>query len=81
MDISSLILPKEMLDHFKTLSVLELCDILTKEHILEVHLEENNQLPSGYLFSEYESKGLFFFKRSLEDLFPFRQNTGNGILI
>jgi len=45
MDISSLILPKEMLDHFKTLSVLELCDILTKEHILEVHLEENNQLP------------------------------------
>jgi len=70
MDISSLILPKEMLDHFRTIEVLELCVIRTNEHILEVHLEENNQLPSGYLFSEYESKGFYPSKR-IQD-FPVR---------
>ena len=70
MDISSLILPKEMLDHFRTIEVLELCVIRTKEHILEVHLEENNQLPSGYLFSAYESKGFYPSKR-VQD-FPVR---------
>jgi len=70
MDLSSLILPKDMHKHFRTIEVLALCDISTKEHILEVHLEENNQLPSGYLSSDYESKGFYPSKR-VQD-FPVR---------
>jgi hypothetical protein len=70
MDLSSLILPKDLLTHFTSLEVLELCDTKTKEHILEVHLEEKNELPSGYISSEYESKGFYPSKR-IQD-FPVR---------
>ena len=70
MDLSSLILPKDLHNHFATIEVLELCDTSTKEHILELHLEENNQLPSGYDSSEYESKGFYPSKR-VQD-FPVR---------
>ena len=70
MDLSSLILPKDLHKHFTTIAVLELCDTSTKEHILELHIEENNQLPSGYHSSEYESKGFYPSKR-VQD-FPVR---------
>tara|TARA_B100000809_G_C15067332_1_gene504640 strand:- start:1033 stop:1413 length:381 start_codon:yes stop_codon:yes gene_type:complete len=70
MDLSSLILPKDLLTHFTTTELLELCDIETKEHILELHLEENNELPSGYLRSDYESKG-FYPQKRIQD-FPVR---------
>ena len=70
MDLSSLILPKDLLTHFKSLEVLELCDTKTKEHILELHLEEKNELPPGYISSEYESKGFYPSKR-VQD-FPVR---------
>jgi len=59
MDLSSLILPTEFHNHFTRIEVLQLCDISTKEHILELHLEEKNNLPSGYPSSEYESKGFY----------------------
>jgi hypothetical protein len=70
MDLGFLILPKEMHSHFRTIAVLELCEISTKEHILELHLEENNELPLGYLSSDYESKGFYPSKR-VQD-FPVR---------
>ena len=70
MDLSSLLLPTDFLNHFITIKVLELCDIETKEHILELHLEEKNQLPNGYISEEYESKGFYTSKR-VQD-FPIR---------
>ena len=48
MDLSPLVLPTEFRNHFMRIEVLELCDISTKEHLLELHLEEKNNLPSGY---------------------------------
>ncbi|PCI93977.1 MAG: hypothetical protein COB15_15160, partial [Flavobacteriales bacterium] len=38
--------------------------------ILELHLEEKNQLPNGYISEEYESKGFYPSKR-VQD-FPVR---------
>ena len=70
MDISSLFLPKDLLNHFSTTQVLELCDIKTKEEIIEIHLEEKNILPGNYNSSEYESKGFYPSKR-IQD-FPIR---------
>ncbi len=70
MDISNLFLPKDLLQHFTTIKVLELCDIKTKEAIVEIHLEEKNKLPEGYLSSKYESKGFYPSKR-VQD-FPIR---------
>jgi hypothetical protein len=70
MDISSLLLPKDLLQHFTTVKVLDLCDIKTKEGIIEIHLEENNVLPKGYTSSNYESKGFYPSKR-VQD-FPVR---------
>ena len=70
MDISSLFLPPNLLNHFTTIKVLELCDIKTKEDIIELHLEEKNVLPDGYILSDYESKGFYPSKR-VQD-FPIR---------
>jgi hypothetical protein len=70
MDISNLFLPKDLLKHFTVLQVLDLCDIKTKEAIIEIHLEEKNVLPDGYNSSNYESKGFYPSKR-IQD-FPIR---------
>lgn len=70
MDISNLFLPKDLLQHFTAVAVFELCDIKTKEEIIEIHLEENNVLPKGYSCSNYESKGFYPSKR-VQD-FPVR---------
>ena len=70
MDISGLLLPKELLTHFSAIQVLELCDIKTKEEIIEIHLEEKNVLPLNYDSSKYESKGFYPSKR-IQD-FPVR---------
>ena len=59
MDISSLFLPKDLLKHFTIIQTIDLCDIKTKEDIIEIHLEENNVLPDGYTSSTYESKGFY----------------------
>ena len=70
MDISSLLLPLDLLRHFKVIEVLELCEISTKSSIIELHMEENNELPLGYLQTDYESKGFYPSKR-IQD-FPVR---------
>tara|TARA_B100001146_G_C16107390_1_gene402078 strand:- start:605 stop:982 length:378 start_codon:yes stop_codon:yes gene_type:complete len=69
MDISSLFLPPDLLKHFRTIHVLELCDIKTKEEIIEIHLEEKNVLPDDFS-NQYESKGFYPSKR-IQD-FPIR---------
>ena len=69
-DIIKLVLPKDLLDHFLVTKVLELCDIKTKEHIIEINLEEKNILPPRYSKNDYESKGFYPSKR-VQD-FPIR---------
>ena len=70
MNITSLFLPTDLLDHFEITATLELCDILTKAHIIELHLDKKNQLPSSYARTDYESKGFYPSKR-VQD-FPVR---------
>lgn len=70
MDISALMLPESLLEHFEVISVNELCDISKKEVFIELHMEEKNILPEGYKQSEYESKGFYPSKR-VQD-FPIR---------
>ena len=40
-------MPEDLLKHFTAIKVLELCDIQTKEEIIEIHLDENNVFPTG----------------------------------
>ena len=70
MEISSLFLPADLLKYFTAIEVLKLCDITTKEEIIEIHLEEKNILPKGYFSADYESKGFYPSKR-IQD-FPTR---------
>ena len=64
------ILPSQLLQYFKIVSVSELGELSTKKMILEIHLEENNELPQGYSAKDYESKGFLSSKR-IQD-FPIR---------
>jgi hypothetical protein len=70
MDISSLFLPANLLHHFTVTKTFDLCNIKTKEVLLEIDLEENNVLPSNYNPRDYESKGFYPPKR-IQD-FPIR---------
>ena len=66
----SYVLPTSLLTYFKITRVSELCSIKDHKDFIEVHLEENNQLPSGYSSVDYESKGFVSSKR-VQD-FPLR---------
>ena len=66
-DLSSLLLPSDLLDHF---TVLELGDCSTKKMIYQIHLEEKNLLPKAYKQDDYESKG-FYSEKTIQD-FPVR---------
>ena len=61
---------KSFLTHFTALNTLEYCEIDTKQTILEIHLEENNNLPLTYDNNLYESKG-FYPAKKIQD-FPVR---------
>lgn len=63
-------LPEELVSHFDITLVQELGELSSKKMILEIHLEEKNQLPSGYPNAEYESKG-FSSESRIQD-FPVR---------
>ena len=69
-DLSSLLLPSDLLDHFTVLEVLELGDCSTKKIIYQIHLEEKNLLPKAYKQDDYESKG-FYSEKTIQD-FPVR---------
>jgi hypothetical protein len=69
-DLSTLLLPSDLLDHFSVLGVLELGDCSTKKMIYQIHLEEKNLLPKAYHQGDYESKG-FYSEKRIQD-FPVR---------
>jgi hypothetical protein len=64
-----LILPDGMLNYFSIIDVKELCRLSDKKTFYELHIEENNELHSGYDASQYESKG--FTEITIQD-FPLR---------
>lgn len=63
-------LPEKLLENFTITDIFELGSVSTKKMILEIHLEENNHLPSGYDPDQYESKG-FYPAKTIQD-FPVR---------
>lgn len=64
------LLPKGLLDHFIITDFQELFSTKTKASHYELHLVEKNELPRGYVTSEYESKG-FYVPKTIQD-FPIR---------
>ena len=70
LDLLSIILPEDLLNHFTITHFHELGDISIKKESLHIYLEEKNHLPKGYLASEYESKG-FNNSTKIQD-FPIR---------
>ena len=64
------ILPSILGDHFDLVFHQKLGNVLTKQMELEIHLDEKNNLPHGYLSSDYESKG-FLPSSRIQD-FPIR---------
>lgn len=70
LDFLGLILPKDLLLHFDLVKLEELGDIYVKKDCIHIYLEEKNQLPNGYSFLDYESKG-FSSSKQIQD-FPIR---------
>ena len=63
-------LPGLLLGHFEVVNFFELGNIETKKMEFEIHLDEHNELPSGYSTGDYESKG--FLPSSRVQDFPIR---------
>jgi hypothetical protein len=72
MDFSmfSSFLPKGLLSHFDIVDFKELGDLQTKKDCFYIYLDEKNQLPKGYVSTDFESKG--FYERTLIQDFPIR---------
>lgn len=64
------ILPEIINTHFELVTYHKLGNVSEKTMELELHLDEKNNLPSGYLPSNYESKG--FLPSSRVQDFPIR---------
>ena len=67
--VFKLLLPGGLLEYFKIKEVRELCRLKDKQTFYELHLEEKNNLHSGYKAEDYESKG--FTEITIQD-FPLR---------
>lgn len=70
MNLTFLLLPETLLEHFQATKFLELGDCSTKKMFFEIHLEEKNELPKTYNKEQYESKG-FYAEKTIQD-FPIR---------
>lgn len=64
------VLPAVLVSNFDLKTYQKLGNVQTKQMELEIHLDEKNNLPHGYLLSEYESKG--FLPSSRVQDFPIR---------
>ena len=69
-ELLSMFLPNDLLNHFEVKTINELGDCKTKKMFYEMVLQEKNQLPSLYDQSDYESKG-FYKEKRIQD-FPIR---------
>lgn len=69
-ELVKLLLPEELLNHFKITGIRELGEIASKTMYYEIDLEEKNIVPSGHNACLYESKG--FTSTSRVQDFPLR---------
>ena len=67
-DFLKALLPAGLLDHFDIVTFIEKVNKDSGESFYELHLQEKNELPSGYSRSEYQSKG-FYKAKKIQD-FP-----------
>lgn len=63
-------LPSLLLESFTVVHYHKLGNVQTKKMEFIIHLDEKNELPSGYSTSDYESKG--FLPSSMVQDFPIR---------
>jgi hypothetical protein len=70
LDLLAAFLPESFLEHFSIVSYQMLGNIETKKMEFEIHLDERNSLPEGYVLSDFESKG--FLPSSRVQDFPVR---------
>lgn len=72
MDFSlfNMFLPLGLLNHFDVIDHRELGDISSKKDCIYIYLDEKNNLPFGYISSDFESKG--FCERTIIQDFPIR---------
>jgi hypothetical protein len=63
------VLPVGLLEHFKVIELLSLCDLKSKKEFFEIVLEENNVILKEVNAEDFESKG--FTEVTLQD-FPLR---------
>ena len=63
-------LPPLLLEHFTVVYYLKLGNVQTKKMEFRIHLDEQNNLPSRYSKTDYESKG--FLPSSQVQDFPIR---------
>jgi hypothetical protein len=69
-EVLSHFLPEGIPEYFEITSVKEKYDESSKKKKLEIYLEEINQIPTGNIINEYESKG-FYNEKTIHD-FPAR---------
>lgn len=69
-ELLSLFLPESLLKHFDVEQIQELGELSHRRMIYHIYLTERNELPSGYLKSDFESKG-FYCPKTIQD-FPIR---------
>lgn len=62
--------PQELTDYFRLTYYEILCSVEAREEYWVIEFEEKNELPDGYLASDYESKG--FMESKLIQDFPLR---------
>ena len=62
--------PSELMDYFIISSFETLCSVEKKKEYLVIEFEEKPEIPSGYVSSDYESKG--FMESNLIQDFPLR---------
>lgn len=64
------------MEYFQITDCRVLCDIEIKKEFWEIEFEEKNEVPEGYVSSDYESKG--FVESNLIQDFPLR---GKGVFL
>jgi len=70
LDLLHQLFPEELFNYFNISEHQILCSVAIKEEYWLIDFEEKNELPAGYLTSEYESKG--FTQSKLIQDFPLR---------
>jgi len=70
LDLLHQLFPEELFNYFDISEHQILCSVAIKEEYWLIDFEEKNELPAGYLTSEYESKG--FTQSKLIQDFPLR---------